>query len=220
MSVQQYIFRRLLLPVPMLIGITLISFLLTHPIPADPVTANLGDQAANDPEVVAAFRVKWGLDRPLYQQYGLYVWNLSHGNMGTSISTRQAVATDLRQRIPATMELAFTAMMITILAAIPLGMVAAVHRDGPIDQVARVIALIGVSTPVFWLGLVAIDVFYARLGWAPAPGRLSAMLPPPPFVTGSVVVDGLLAGRIDVVASSLRHLVLPALAPWRHTSSA
>lgn len=211
MSLQLFIARRLLLVVPMLLGITLISFLLTHLIPADPVTANLGDQAANDPQVVAAFRAKWGLDKPLYQQYGLYVWNLVHGNMGTSIHTRQPVITDLRQRIPATMELALTAMFITLLAAVPLGILAAVNRDGPVDQVARVIALIGVSTPVFWLGLLGIDFFYARLGWAPAPGRLSSLISPPPFITGSIVLDGLLAGRSDVLASGLRHLALPAL---------
>jgi peptide/nickel transport system permease protein len=211
MTLYRYIARRVLLLFPMLIGITLLSFLLSHAVPADPVAANLGDQAAADPTIVAAFRHRWGLDQPLYRQYLIYLWNLLHGNMGVSISTRQPVLLDLRQHLPATIEIAAAAMLLSLATGIPLGMLAAVNRERPIDQAARVASLVGVSTPVFWLGLVAIVVFYAHLGWAPAPGRLSPTITPPPFVTGFVLVDAILSGRWDAAADWLGHLVLPAV---------
>jgi len=186
MNLTGFILRRLLYLVPMLIGITLLTFTLSHAVPADPVAANLGDQAASDPTIVAAFRHEWGLDKPLYQQYGIYLWRVIHGNLGVSISTRQPVSTDLRQRLPATIELAVAAMLISIIIGIPLGILSAARRDSAVDQSARVISLIGVSVPVFWLALVAILIFYARLGWAPAPGRLSASMETPPFHTGFI----------------------------------
>ncbi len=195
----------------MLIGMTLISFILSQAVPADPVTANLGEQAAANPEVVAAFRARWGLDRPPHEQYAVYLWNVLHGDLGTSITTKQPVVTDLRRHLPATIELAVAAMVIGVVVGIPLGVLAAARRDRPVDQIARVISLVGTSMPIFWLGLVAIVIFYAWLGWAPSPGRLSARLEPPPFVTGFVVVDALLAGRTDAAADALKHLALPAI---------
>jgi peptide/nickel transport system permease protein len=117
---------------------------------------------------------------------------------------------DLQQRVPATVELAVVAMALSILVGIPLGVLSAVRRDSLVDQLTRVGSLVGVSMPIFWLGLVALVIFYARLGWAPAPGRLSATLSAPPLVTGFLLLDGLLAGRGDVVRDSLHHLVLPA----------
>jgi peptide/nickel transport system permease protein len=195
----------------MLLGITLLSFVLSQAIPADPVTANLGEQAAADPQIVAAFRHEWGLDRPLPAQYGIYLWNLLQGNLGVSISTRQPVLLDLQQRFPATIELAVVAMALSVLVGIPLGILSAVRRDSLLDQLTRVASLVGVSMPVFWLGLVALVVFYARLGWAPAPGRLSATMSPPPLVTGFLLLDAVLAGRLDAALDSLHHLVLPAV---------
>lgn len=211
MGLHRFILRRVLLIVPMLLGITLLSFALTQLVPANAVTANLGEQAAADPQAVAAFRHRWGLDRPLYEQYGMYVWNLLHGDIGVSISTKRPVLQDLRQFFPATIELAVTALTVSILVGIPLGLLSAARRDTLVDQFTRVISLVGVSIPVFWLGLVAILLFYFHLGWAPPPGRLSADIVPPPFVTGFIVLDGVLAGRMDVVSDALRHLVLPAL---------
>jgi peptide/nickel transport system permease protein len=205
-----FVARRLVLLGPMLLGITVLSFVLSHAVPADPVTANLGEQAAADPQVVAAFRHEWGLDRPLVEQYAVYVWQLLHGNLGVSISTRQPVWLDLQQRVPATVELAVVAMALSILIGLPLGVLSAVRRDTLVDQLTRVGSLVGVSMPIFWLGLVALVIFYARLGWAPAPGRLSATLSAPPLVTGFLLIDGLVAGRGDVVLDSLHHLLLPA----------
>lgn len=194
----------------MLVGITLLTFLLSHAVPADPVTASLGEQAAADPAVVAAFRHEWGLDRSLPEQYAIYLWNLVRGNFGISISTRQPVWLDLRQTFPATVELAVVAMAASILAGIPLGVLSAVKRGRLIDHLTRVISLVGVSMPIFWLGLIALVVFYARLGWAPSPGRLSATLGPPPMVTGFLLIDSLLAGRPAVARDALSHLLLPA----------
>jgi peptide/nickel transport system permease protein len=211
MNLRRYVLRRLLLLAPMFVGITLLSFVLSHAVPADPVTANLGEQAAADPRVVAAFRHRWGLDRPLPEQYGIYLWNLLHGDMGISISTHQPVILDLRQHLPATIELAAAAMVVSLLIGVPAGILSSVSRDTVVDQLTRIGSLVGVSTPVFWLGLVAILIFYAILGWAPPPGRLSMQVPPPPFVTGFVVIDGLLAGRTDAAGDAARHLALPAL---------
>ncbi len=211
MNLLGFIARRLLLFVPMLVGITLFSFLLSHAVPADPVTANLGEQAAANPEIVAAFRQAWGLDRPLHEQYLIYLWNLAHGDFGTSISTKQAVALDLRQRFPATVELAIVAMAISLIVGIPLGILSAVNRDSLIDQIARVVSLVGVSMPVFWLGLVALLVFYARLEWAPSPGRFSAHLIPPTFATGFLLIDSLREARTDAAIDALQHLALPAI---------
>ncbi|HLJ58854.1 MAG TPA: ABC transporter permease [bacterium] len=211
MTLYRYIVRRLLLLLPMLVGITLLSFILSHAIPADPIATNLGDRAAADPTIVAAFKHHWGLDQPLYKQYLIYLWNLIHGDMGESISTHQPVLLDLRQHLPATIEISVAAMCLSLLAGIPLGMLAAVYREQPIDQAARVTALIGVSTPVFWLGLVAIVVFYDWLGWAPAPVRLSADVTPPPFITGFLLVDSVVSHRWDAALDWLGHLILPAV---------
>ena len=194
----------------MLLGVTLVSFLLAHVVPADPVAAMLGEQAGSDPQVVAAFKHRWGLDRPLIEQYGIYVWRLVHGDMGTSFTTRQPVFLDIRQHLPATIELAASATLLSVIIGIPIGILSAVRRNTGIDQAVRVVSVLGVSMPVFWVGLVAIVIFYSWLGWAPSPGELSAELSPPPFVTGSVIVDAALARQWPVLLNALRHLLLPA----------
>jgi peptide/nickel transport system permease protein len=194
----------------MLVGITLLTFLLSHAVPADPVTASLGEQAAADPAVVAAFRREWGLDRSLPEQYGIYLWNLVRGNFGISISTRQPVWLDLRQTFPATVELAVVAMAASILAGIPLGVLSAVKRGRLIDHLTRVISLVGVSMPIFWLGLMLILVFGGILGWLPI-GGLLPIGDEVPRVTGMSVLDALFTGKISVVGTALRYLLLPAL---------
>jgi peptide/nickel transport system permease protein len=211
MHLQTYILRRVLLLVPMMAGITVISFVLSHAVPADPVTANVGEQASADPTVVAAFRHRWGLDKPLYQQYLIYLWNLGHGDMGTSITTKQPVLLDLRQHLPATIELAVPAMALGILIGIPLGILSAVNRARFLDEAARIVSMAGVSMPVFWLGLMAMLVFYAHLGIAPSPGRLTAAISPPKFVTGFLLLDSLAARRFDVIQDWSGHLVLPTV---------
>jgi peptide/nickel transport system permease protein len=150
-------------------------------------------------------------------QYVIYVKNLLHGDLGVSISTRRPVADDLKQYFPATIELAVAALLFALFVGVPLGVVAATRRDGPIDHAARGISLVGVATPVFWLGLMALVLFYSRLGWAPGPGQLDADYDPPPTVTGMIVVDSIIAGDTEDLANSLEHLVLPALVLGSYT---
>jgi peptide/nickel transport system permease protein len=179
--------------------------------------ANLGQRAQEDPSIVGRYRHEWGLDQPLAQQYLVYVGNLARGDLGISISTRRAVTDDLRQYFPATVELSVAAILFAMLVGVPLGVVAAMRRDGPVDHAARGISLVGVATPVFWLGLMALVIFYSRLGWAPGPGQLDADYAPPPVRTGMIVVDSLLAGDMDDLQNSLAHLVLPALVLGSYT---
>jgi peptide/nickel transport system permease protein len=207
----RYVVRRVLLLPVLLAGVSVLAFILSHLVPGDPTVAFLGERAAGDPAVVAAFRHEWGLDRPLPMQYLIYLEGLLRGDMGRSLTTQRPVTVDLRERFPATVELAIGAMIFSVLVGIPLGVVAAVHRRGVAAEAARIISVLGVSTPVFWLGLMAIIVFYAELGWAPAPGPLSLELTPPPLVTGLLIPDALLAGQFGVALNALEHLALPAI---------
>lgn len=193
------------------LGVTLISFIVSHAVPADPIVSNLGQIASQRPEIVQAFREKWGLDRPLYQQYLTFVGNLTRGELGTSINTRRAVTKDLALFMPATVELATTAVFFALLFGLPLGIFAAVRRDGPIDHLARMVSLIGVSIPIFWLATVSLVLFYATLHWTVGPGRLGPQIEPPDFVTGMHTVDSLIAGDLETFQSAASHLILPGL---------
>ena len=218
MPVYQYILRRLALTVPLIIGVTLIAFIISHAVPADPVTANLGQKAMSDPEIVAAFRTEWGLDDPVPQQYFTYVTKLLQGDMGRSIKSRRAVAEDIRAFLPATIELATTAIFFGVIIGILLGVLSSLFRNSWIDHVARFISLLGVSLPVFWLALLALQIVYAQLGWAAGPGRLDVGLEPPPHVTGLYTVDALLAGQVDIFLNALHHLLLPAIVLGSYTT--
>jgi len=210
MSLSTYLLRRLLLVVPLVIGISLVSFVIANLVPSDPMAANLGERAAADPEIVAAFRAKWGLDQPFFTQYLTYLRNLLSGDMGVSIRTRRPVADELLRYMPATVELATAGIIIALLIGVPLGVISAVWRNRPIDFIARIISLIGVSAPVFWLALVALLVLYLRLRLLPGSGRLDAVLSPPPTVTGLYTVDALLAGQWHTLGNAVAHLILPA----------
>jgi len=210
MSLSTYLLRRLLLAVPLVIGISLVSFVIANLVPSDPMAANLGERAAADPEIVAAFRAKWGLDQPFFTQYLTYLRNLLSGDMGVSIRTRRPVADELLRYLPATVELATAGIIIALLIGVPLGVISAVWRNRPIDFIARIISLIGVSAPVFWLALVALLVLYLRLRLLPGSGRLDAVLSPPPTVTGLYTVDALLAGQWHTLGNAVAHLILPA----------
>ncbi len=218
MPLYQYILRRLVLTIPLLIGITLIVFLISHAVPADPVTANLGQKAMSDPEIVAAFEAEWGLDKPLPQQYVTYIANLVQGDLGRSIKSRRPVVEDLRSFLPATIELATTAIIFGVTLGMTLGLLSALWRNSWLDHTARIVSLIGVSIPVFWLALLALFIFYSRLGWAAGPGRLDVGLAPPPHVTGLFTVDALLAGDWVVFRNAVSHLVLPAIVLGSYTT--
>jgi peptide/nickel transport system permease protein len=206
-----YIARRLVLMVVAALGVTLISFIVAHSVPTDPIVSNLGQIASQRPEIVKAFREKWGLDRPLHEQYFTFVGNLTRGEFGTSINTRRAITKDLALFLPATVELATAAVVFALLLGLPLGIFAAVRRDGPIDHLARMVSLIGVSIPIFWLATVSLVLFYATLHWTVGPGRLGPQIERPEYVTGLFTVDSLLDGDWEAFQSAVAHLVLPGM---------
>jgi peptide/nickel transport system permease protein len=206
-----YLARRLLLMGVAAIGVTLISFVISHAVPSDPVVANLGQQASQRPEIVAAYRARWGLDQPLYVQYLSFVGNLAHGELGTSLNTRRPISQDVKQFLPATLELSTVAILFALVLGLPLGVFSAIYRDGPIDHVARLVALVGVSIPIFWLAAVSLVIFYAALQIAVGPGRLGPQIDAPPQVTGLYTVDSLLAGNFATFRSAVEHLMLPGL---------
>lgn len=206
-----YIARRLGLAAVAMVGLTVITFVVSHAVPSDPIVANLGQQASQRPEIVAAFRAKWGLDKPPHQQYLTFLRGLAVGDLGVSINTRRSVSKDLAQFLPATMELSSVAIFFAIAVGLPLGVFSALYRDGPIDHLARLVSLIGVSIPIFWLATVSLVVFYATLNLAPGPGRLGPQIGAPHGVTGFYLIDALLAGDVVTFGSALTHLILPAL---------
>ena len=208
---QRFILRRLILLIPLLIGVTLVAFIISQLVPSDPVNAALGQNAVSDEELVAAFRKKWGLDQPPHMQYLTYIYFLLQGDMGTSIATHQPVIEDLGRYLPATVELATFAIILAVLVGVPFGIISAIKRNSLLDQTSRVLSLIGVSAPVFWLALVGLYVFYGGLGWLPGPGRLSIGTEPPPTVTGLYTVDALLAGDLTLFWDAFTHLILPAV---------
>ncbi len=203
--------RRLVQSVFVLLIVSVATFTLLQAVPGDPVTTLLGERAANNPEIRAAAERRYGLDQPAPVQYVVYMRNLFRGDLGDSISTRRPVLTDLKQFIPGTMELALAAIVFALVIGIPLGIVGAVYRNRWPDHLARGVALIGTSVPVFWLGLLLLYLFFYRLQWLPGPGRLDTGMPAPERITGMITIDAALRGQWDVFRSSVSHLVLPAV---------
>ena len=164
-----FLSRRLLLTIPVLLGVATLVFSLIHLVPGDPVQAMLGDSAS--PNDIADLRGRLGLDRPLYEQYGSFLKGLAKGDLGVSLRTNQPVAAAIAERLPATVELASAAMIVAVLFAIPLGILAAVHAGTHVDHLATTLALVGISMPNFWLGPLLAIVFSVTLGWLPVAGR-------------------------------------------------
>jgi peptide/nickel transport system permease protein len=206
-----YLARRLGLTLIAFFGVVVVAFLVAHMVPADPLAVVLSEQATKDPAVREAYMKRWGLDRPLPEQFATYLVNVLRGDLGESFTTRRPVLQDLRQFLPGTVELALAALVVSLVFGLPLGVWAALRHNGWADHLARVVSLIGAAAPIFWTGLLALHVFYYRLEWAPGPGRLDTHLLLPPAVTGFVMLDSLLAGDRERFASAARHLVLPAL---------
>jgi len=205
----RFIFRRLAGLVLVLVGVSIITFGLSQLVPIDPAASALGQNARE--EQIEAYRKELGLDRPAILQYFSYVTRLVQGDLGKSIRTRRPVADDLRDFFPATIELSLAAMVVATILGVTLGILAAIRRNGFLDGFARAFALIGGSLPIFFVGLLVLSLFNSRLRWLPGPGRLDAVLRPPPRVTGMYTVDSLLAGNWPLFKNSLQHLVLPAL---------
>lgn len=210
MSQLAIIFARVLQAIPTLIGIVIVTFLLTRALPGDPAAYFAG--AAATPESIAEIRANLGLDQPLPVQFLKYVQDLGTGNLGQSVSTGQPVATELLRRLPASLELTLTALLLSVAVAIPLGVLAAVRQDTWIDQLCRFVVTAGVSLPTFFTGLLLVYVFYFLLGVAPAPlGRLDLMHVTPPQVTGFLVFDSLIAREWGTAWSAIKQLLLPSL---------
>ena len=204
----RYLLRRLVTLTITIAGIMVMTFFTSLVVPLDPLASLAGPQAP--PETVERLRTLYGFDQPLYVQFGRYVNRLAHGNLGVSFQTSRPVLQDILAYFPATLELATFAILLGIGVGIPLGVLSAVHRNRAIDQLCRVVSLVGVSTPVFWLGLVLLLVFYFKLGWLPEPGRLNIMLLEPTRITGVLLIDSAIARDWYVFADALKHLVLPA----------
>jgi peptide/nickel transport system permease protein len=204
------IIRRLLAALPNLACVVVITFILTRALPGDPAAYFAG--AAATPEAVAQVRAQLGLDKPLLEQFFLYVAALARGDMGLSLTTGQPVAAELLARLPASLEMVFLALLLACAIALPLGVLAATQPGSWIDQLCRLVTTAGVSLPTFFTGLLLAYVFYFLLGWAPSPmGRLDPMFSPPPTVTGLYLIDTALAGEPSLWWASFRQLILPVL---------
>jgi ABC-type dipeptide/oligopeptide/nickel transport system permease component len=201
--------RRLLTVIPTLIGVVIVTFLLTRVLPGDPAVYFAGPAAT--PQSIAQIRRSLGLDAPLPVQFLRYADDLAHGDLGNSLSTGRPVVAEIASRLPASAELTLFGLVIAIAIAVPLGILAAVRQGSWIDHACRVVATAGVSLPVFFTGLLLVYLFYFRLGWAPAPiGRLDVFDSPPPDLTGFYLIDSLLAGDFVLFRASLSQLILPA----------
>ena len=205
----RYVVRRLLLLVPILLGLSILVFAWIHALPGSPVESLLGERAT--PQAVAQLRSQLGLDRPIYVQYWRYVETVGGGDLGTSIATRRAVTTEIRQRFPATVELTVAAGFIAVLIGIPLGFFTA-KRNGTVwDQGGLVVSLIGVSIPIFVLALILKYIFAVRLGWLPSVGRQDVLITAK-HPTSFYVLDGIVTGNWNAAWDAIKHLILPAVA--------
>ena len=209
MNLFAFTLRRLLLLIPTLVAVSLLTFALSRIVPGDPARLAAGAQAT--PEMYQQIREEFGLDKPLPTQYLDYVRGIVTGDWGRSILSRRPVLEDLQTYWPATLELVLVAMVIATAVGVPLGVLSAVRADRPSDQVARIVSLLGVSVPAFWLAVLLQLFFALRLGWLPASGRLPPGVVPPPSVTGLYLVDSALAGQWDTFGQALRQIILPAL---------
>ncbi len=191
------------------LGLLLVTFIIGRVVPIDPVLAIVGDRAPEN--VVERVREELGLNLPLYQQFAIYVWDVLHGELGTSVLTANPVAEDIRRVFPATLELATVATLFGVLLGVPMGVLAAVYQGRWPDQVIRVVGLLGYSIPVFWIGLMGLLLFYATWDLVPGPGRLDVFydgfVDP---VTGVLLIDSAMAGEWEIFWNAASHLVLPA----------
>ncbi len=202
-----YILNRLLQLVALLIVVSALVFVVLRLGPGSPV--DLATEAARDPAEIARIRHEWGLDRPLYAQYGDYMLHVIQGDFGRSFFGNTPVSRVVAERFPATLELAILGMILGGLLGIGTGIISAVRENNLVDTLARAFALTGISMPTFWLGLMFIGLFAVKLGWLPVGGRFDSRTPIEP-ITRFYVLDGLLTGNFQAVGIALRHMIMPA----------
>jgi len=205
----RYIAQRLFMLIPVLIGISIITFVMVRLIPGDPARIMAGERATE--EQVQRVRQMWGLDKPIHEQYIIYMKNLLHGNLGRSLKRNETVVQELRWALPTTIELSFAAMFFAVLIGIPAGILAAYRQNSWWDLAVMVGSMVGISMPVFWLGLLLIYVFALKLGVMPPSGRLSVGVKITP-ITGMYTVDALLTGNWRGFLDAVHHLIMPAVA--------
>ena len=205
---QRYILRRLGFLLFVIIGVTVLLFVIMYLLPGDPARAAAGPGAK--PEQVERIRIKLGLDKPPHIQYLTYMGNLLHGDLGTSIRTRKPVLVELKTYLPASLELALTAMLLNVLVAIPLGVFSALRPGHLADTLSRLFAALGMGMPVFWVALMAQLLVAGKLDLLPFGGRLSTGALPPDHVTGFFLIDALLARDLPLFKDALVHLIMPA----------
>lgn len=204
------VLRRLAQAIPTLIGIVVVTFILTRALPGDPAVYFAG--ASADKESIARIREMLGLDKPLYVQFWYYIWQLAQGDLGNALTTGRPVLEELGQRLPASLELTLVALIFAIAVSIPLGVLAARNPNSWIDHVCRVLVTAGVSLPTFFTGLFLVYVFYFQLGLAPPPlGRLDISYLSPPAITGFYLIDSVIAGDWETFRGAFGQLVLPAI---------
>lgn len=207
---QDFVLRRLFAMPFLLLGVASIAFCLSHLTQADPLSALVSDRNMNNPEVVAAVKERWGLDKSVAEQYLVYIKNLASGDFGVSFRTRRPVSTDILERLPATLELVIAAMIFGTLSGILLGVLAARLQGTVADYAARLFALVGSAVPVFWSGLILLYLLSVKSSFIPGPGRVDPRVGHPESITGLFTVDALLTGDLPAFANALHHLVLPA----------
>jgi peptide/nickel transport system permease protein len=206
-----FVLRRLVAVAVLVVGISLVTFALVRMVPGDPVALYYGGMPVSA-DIEQALRRQWGLDRPLPVQYLRYLGGVVRGNLGVSLATGRPIMDDLLRRFPATVELTLAGVLLALAVGMPLGVVAALHRNRPIDHLLRVGSLVSLGMPNFWLGLVLIFVFGYQLGWfPPAEGRLGAGLAVPGRVTGFLTIDSLLAGDLLAFRSAVAQMLAPAI---------
>jgi len=205
----RYLIKRSLTLILVLLGVSLLVFGFVRLIPGDPAVVMLGERAT--PESIERVRAQLGLDKPVYEQYLIFVANALRGDLGTSVLRQEPVTREILRRFPATIELAFGAMIVATFLGIPLGILSAVKRNSWFDASSMVVALTGVSMPIFWLGLMLIFLFAVTLHWLPSGARLDANAQYEP-ITNLVLLDSLLQANLALFAQGLRHLILPAVA--------
>lgn len=205
----RFVVRRLVLLVPILIGLSLLIFVWIRALPGTPADAFLGERAT--PKAVADFRQRYGLDRPLPVQYWAYVKTTASGELGTSVASHRPVTTEIRERFPATIELTGAAMLFAISFGLPLGLLAAKRYGGAVDHASLFVSLIGISVPVFFLAIILKYIFAVKLGWLPSVGRQDVLIDAK-HPTNFYVLDGLVTGNWNAAWDALKHLILPAVA--------
>jgi peptide/nickel transport system permease protein len=205
----RFVLRRCLLVLPSLFGLLVITFLLIRVVPSDPAVAMAGDAAT--PEQIERLRKQYGLDRPILEQFVVYVGKIVTLDLGESAFSRRPVAADIAQRLPATLTLTFCALAISIFVGVPLGVLAGLTHNTWPDYLMRVFSVLGIAVATFWFAIMLQLLFAMDLGWLPLRGEVSATIQKPPRVTGFLLLDASIAGRFDVFVDALRHLVLPAV---------